>query len=271
MLKRRLESLYSPSTPTAKYTSPCKFKVVSTKMKLSFSPAESPLAKLPSPKPKFQLIEEDSCDSGFSDMQDSNQIMPEFVKVAREESDLNISIQEMFEFETTTVNQPEHEQVHEERLIGDLTRKHSLPIMTKSKHNDLASITATTLADLLDGKYNQIGKYLILDARYPYEFSGGHIQSAESAYSKDKIFDMLFKQRLVDENGEPLVLIFHCEFSSERGPRLMREIREKDRLINKHSYPNLYYPEMYLLEGGYKSFYESYDVSLIYLIYNSIL
>jgi M-phase inducer phosphatase 2 len=38
----------------------------------------------------------------------------------------------------------------------------------------------------------------------------------------------------------------------------MREIREKDRKLNKDSYPALYYPEMYLLEGGYKCFFENH-------------
>jgi hypothetical protein len=30
--------------------------------------------------------------------------------------------------------------------------------------------------------------------------------------------------------------------------------------LNENSYPNLYYPELYLLEGGYKSFYESFKL-----------
>ena len=36
----------------------------------------------------------------------------------------------------------------------------------------------------------------------------------------------------------------------------MREIRERDRMLNP--YPSLFYPEMYLLEGGYKQFYEKF-------------
>lgn len=246
--KRRFSQVYSPSS-TDIFASPCKSMALNTKKKLSFSPQESPLTYKQS---TFQIIDEDSCDSGFADM--SNDF---FCKVVREEptspAEPLVQISFSDSISDSDIN------CEEERLIGDLTRKHTLPIMSKSKHNDLASITPSTLADLIDGKYTQIGKYLILDARYPYEFVGGHINSAESAYSKDLIFDKLFKQKLVDNNGEPLVLIFHCEFSSERGPRLMREIREKDRAINKHSYPNLHYPEMYLLEGGYKSFFESFD------------
>jgi hypothetical protein len=54
------------------------------------------------------------------------------------------------------------------------------------------------------------------------------------------------------------IVIFHCEFSSERGPSLLRFLRNQDRSLNEHDYPNLYYPELYLLEGGYKLFYESF-------------
>lgn len=50
-----------------------------------------------------------------------------------------------------------------------------------------------------------------------------------------------------------IILIFHCEFSSERGPRMCRFIRERDRASN--DYPSLYYPEMYILKGGYKDFF----------------
>jgi hypothetical protein len=51
------------------------------------------------------------------------------------------------------------------------------------------------------------------------------------------------------------VIIFHCEFSSERGPKMSRFLRKIDRANNKECYPSLDYPELYLLEGGYKAFY----------------
>ena len=40
----------------------------------------------------------------------------------------------------------------------------------------------------------------------------------------------------------------------------MREIRERDRLLNQDKYPHLYYPEIYLIEGGYKEFFQNHDV-----------
>ena len=147
-----------------------------------------------------------------------------------------------------------------DRLIGDMSRPHTLPLLTKSRHNDLASIDSNTLVDLLSGKYNyKIAKYLMFDARYPYEYNGGHINGAESGYVKEDVIEKLFNEPIQSEDGKPVILIFHCEFSAERGPRLMREIRERDRTMNKHNYPSLFYPEIYLLEGGYKHFYESHD------------
>lgn len=106
-----------------------------------------------------------------------------------------------------------------DRLVGDLSRPHTLPILGMSKHRDLASISAHTLVDLMNGKYAQeIVEFSILDARYPYEFAGGHITGAESAYVKDELFEKLFKNAQLSD--KPRVLIIHCEFSSERGPKL---------------------------------------------------
>jgi hypothetical protein len=123
----------------------------------------------------------------------------------------------------------------------------------------LATIDSKTLVELLNGKYDDvIGKYMILDARYPYEYEGGHIQSAQSSYETKSLLERIFSEPLKCEDGKRVVLIFHCEFSIERGPRLMREVREMDRLVNKMSYPKLFYPEIYLLEGGYKMFYENH-------------
>ena len=52
------------------------------------------------------------------------------------------------------------------------------------------------------------------------------------------------------------ILVFHCEFSSERAPRQLRYLRACDRTRNP--YPRLHYPEIYLLKGGYKEFYHTY-------------
>lgn len=39
-----------------------------------------------------------------------------------------------------------------------------------------------------------------------------------------------------------------------------RFLRKHDRDSNKDCYPHLHYPELYILEGGYKNFYENQKV-----------
>ncbi|ESO86596.1 hypothetical protein LOTGIDRAFT_57373, partial [Lottia gigantea] len=135
-------------------------------------------------------------------------------------------------------------------LIADCSRPYSLPTVC-GKHKDLKSISPKVVMDLLNGKYPTIdNNYMILDCRYPYEYDGGHIQGAVNIYIKDSIDNLLKLQ------DKPRILIFHCEFSSKRAPTLLRYLRSQDRLLNSDNYPSLYYPEVYILDGGYKAFYE---------------
>lgn len=78
---------------------------------------------------------------------------------------------------------------------------------------------------------------------------------------EEQVEDYLLKCPLPLSTPEKrLVLVFHCEFSSERGPRMCRFVRQKDRMMNL--YPNLHYPELYILKGGYKEFFPKFQVSL---------
>lgn len=54
------------------------------------------------------------------------------------------------------------------------------------------------------------------------------------------------------------VLIFHCEFSSQRGPELSRFLRKVDRYINYPRYPFVFYPHVYVMLGGYAAFHSRY-------------
>lgn len=153
-------------------------------------------------------------------------------------------------------------------LIGDFTRTYALPLLVNSKHQDLKSISCHVLANLLRNCYSEsIESYTIIDCRYPYEYEGGHISGAINLYTKEQIVDQFIKNQKQDADGKTQsssnskrdILIFHCEFSSERGPSLYRFLRNKDRAKNTRFYPNLHYPEIYLLDGGYKEFYQNYS------------
>ncbi|XP_067656498.1 M-phase inducer phosphatase-like [Haliotis asinina] len=143
-------------------------------------------------------------------------------------------------------------------LIGDGSQVHCLPTI-QGRHKDLKSVSAQTVSQLLAGKYaDLISSYQIIDCRYPYEYEGGHIEGAENLHNQALITDLVtgLQQRDTTQRN---ILIFHCEFSSERGPKLLRHLRNLDRKLNSDRYPFLFYPEVYLLDGGYKAFYEQHQ------------
>lgn len=71
--------------------------------------------------------------------------------------------------------------------------------------------------------------------------------------------DFLLRSPIIPScSDKRVVIIFHCEFSSERGPRMCRFVRERDRAMNE--YPSLHYPELYILKGGYKEFFQDFKV-----------
>ena len=97
-------------------------------------------------------------------------------------------------------------------LIGDASSKHSLPTIT-GKHKDLPSIDAATVSSLL----NSSSSHTIIDCRYPYEYQGGHIQGAINIYTEEGIRNFMETRATGTHND---ILVFHCEFSSHRGPKL---------------------------------------------------
>ena len=90
---------------------------------------------------------------------------------------------------------------------------------------------------MLNGRYNsKLKRFHILDCRFDYEFSGGHIAGAINVKSMDVLDELLLSKAAGvhangDElpvasrsgeldDGESVVLIFHCEFSAKRAPTL---------------------------------------------------
>ncbi|KAH8251401.1 hypothetical protein KR032_010682 [Drosophila birchii] len=150
----------------------------------------------------------------------------------------------------------------EPELIGDLSKPCALPcLLTGTRHRDLKTISGDTLARLIQGQFvEQLGTgggFQIIDCRYPYEFSGGHIRGARNLYTRGQIQEAF--PSLTHRNGQQRrIYVFHCEFSSERGPKLLRFLRNNDRSHHASTYPTLDYPELYLLHNGYKEFYGSH-------------
>ncbi|KAG8128395.1 hypothetical protein E2320_015237 [Naja naja] len=140
------------------------------------------------------------------------------------------------------------------QLIGDFSSVYALPTVT-GRHSDLRYITADTMVALLHNQFQSlIEKFYIIDCRYPYEYHGGHIKEALNIHSQDDLFELFLRKPLLPSSPQKrLILVFHCEFSSERGPKMCHYLREEDRAMNE--YPALHYPELYVLQGGYKEFF----------------
>ncbi|RXN09042.1 M-phase inducer phosphatase 1-like isoform X1 [Labeo rohita] len=161
--------------------------------------------------------------------------------------------------------------------------------VTQDAVNDITLIgDFSKVASLIRGQFGPaVEDFLIVDCRYPYEYQGGHIKGAVNLYTESQILQAVHQasagaefspyaagnapswrmrgrratrpsDSLPEEEGSSprKLIIFHCEFSSERGPHLCQYLRRMDRHVNV--YPSLHYPELYLLLGGYKHFHASY-------------
>ncbi|XP_068091412.1 M-phase inducer phosphatase 1 [Hyperolius riggenbachi] len=141
-------------------------------------------------------------------------------------------------------------------LIGDFTKAFLFPTVS-GRHQELRYITPELMVRVLSGHYDPfIERCVIIDCRYPYEYEGGHIKGAINLFMEQEVEDYLLKNPICSTSSKRVIIIFHCEFSSERGPRMCKFLREKDRDLNE--YPSLYYPELYILAGGYKDFFPTH-------------
>eukprot|EP00013_Stygamoeba_regulata_P002579 CAMPEP_0177636892 /NCGR_PEP_ID=MMETSP0447-20121125/4681_1 /TAXON_ID=0 /ORGANISM="Stygamoeba regulata, Strain BSH-02190019" /LENGTH=280 /DNA_ID=CAMNT_0019138785 /DNA_START=133 /DNA_END=975 /DNA_ORIENTATION=+ len=137
--------------------------------------------------------------------------------------------------------------------ISELTLFEPLPIC--GYKDSIKLITPHTVADLLSGKYsNHFDSLEIIDCRYAYEFEGGHIRGAQNVYVMEEFkLTRLLPMLSAPTRKRRVLFVFHCEFSSERAPRMCRFARKWDRSVNQ--YPALHFPHMYVMEGGYKAFF----------------
>jgi M-phase inducer tyrosine phosphatase len=106
---------------------------------------------------------------------------------------------------------------------------------------------ATELHNLLSKAQSKI---LILDARYVDEYGAGHIKEAVNIRTYEAFIDLFQKY-----DGSADYVIVHCEFSALRGPILVDLILGYDQIKNPG---NFLFPEVYLLENGYSTFYSLY-------------
>ena len=151
----------------------------------------------------------------------------------------------------------------------DVAKHAEGPLPTVGIQNRCAVVTADTVARLLVDTRNSADdcslNFLIVDCRFPYEYQHGHIASAVNLWTTPSLLDALLNEPLPSS----FRIIFHCEFSSERGPELCTALRQQDRVRVIHQLTpdevasqvddsKLQYPFCYLMRGGYKDFFKKY-------------
>ncbi|KAB8074736.1 hypothetical protein BDV29DRAFT_118252 [Aspergillus leporis] len=125
---------------------------------------------------------------------------------------------------------------------------HFLP---EDQADTLPRIDKSILVELMDGKYNdRFDNVMIIDCRFEYEYEGGHINGAVNYNDKDNLAADLFSSP-----RSRTAIVLHCEYSAHRAPIMAKYIRHQDRAYNMDQYPNLTYPDMYVLDGGYSGFF----------------
>lgn len=142
------------------------------------------------------------------------------------------------------------------------------------KCDGLMRVTPQTVSELMQGHYDdRISGFQIVDCRFAYEHEGGHIAGAVNLNTIEQIHrhfltpgQGLHAGRILptrtqsgqpDEHGDlrKFVLIFHCEFSYKRSPSMALALRQADRSLF-NDYPRCYFPDVYILQGGYADFFQ---------------
>jgi M-phase inducer tyrosine phosphatase len=100
--------------------------------------------------------------------------------------------------------------------MAEPEQKAILPSFTV-KDDPLRRINRATLIDVMDGQYKEhFDEHVIVDCRFEYEYSGGHISGAININSIDVLEETFFN----DKQDKRRLIIFHCEYSAHRAPRM---------------------------------------------------
>jgi len=136
--------------------------------------------------------------------------------------------------------------------IVDSTPTYVLPI--DETPYPIKRITPQTLVKVMSGEFSQhFDRLVIVDCRFRYEYEAGHIHNAININTKGAL-----RGRFFEATTQRTCVVFHCEFSSQRAPRACAYMRSHDRVVNAVGFPYLHFPDIYVVEGGYKNFFQQY-------------
>lgn len=157
------------------------------------------------------------------------------------------------------------------------TKEYPIPIEPVT--SAIPYISGDTYLKLIRGDYHEhYFKVVTLDCRFSYEFVGGHINGAQNLLTRQQLQSIYslnltlqerknFPRKAASDEGiattnispkKSICFVFHCEFSSSRGPAWALLFRSIDRDKNHPRYPELDFENVFILEGGYHKFYQEY-------------
>ncbi|KAJ3274492.1 cell division cycle- protein [Terramyces sp. JEL0728] len=132
-----------------------------------------------------------------------------------------------------------------------------LPSIIEDGKDMIRRITANTLVNIINGQFSEkMDEFYLVDCRYPYEYQGGHIESAINITTVEEIEKRFFSKLTLKK----IAIVFHCEYSIQRAPQMALHFRSIDRNLNRDFYPKLNYPDIYILKGGYRDFYGQHTI-----------
>jgi hypothetical protein len=101
---------------------------------------------------------------------------------------------------------------------GDFGENSHLPCFSV-KDDPIPRIDSKILCGVIDGRYKDLyDQCAIIDCRFGYEFGGGHIPGAININTCGALEKRFFSEK--PSHRHRLLIIFHCEFSMHRGPRM---------------------------------------------------
>jgi len=160
-------------------------------------------------------------------------------------------------------------------LFGSTTRtpKRHLTEVPRESANDYSPYTSSAPQDLRPEDFKKMlrgdfsgqlfKKMLIFDCRYKYEYSGARFTNAINANFDGNWQEVVkrntFENELIASQGQDTAIVFHCEYSKKRGKIEMEWFRRHDRAVNAKRYPQLTFPHVRLLKGGFKTFWSEFN------------
>jgi M-phase inducer tyrosine phosphatase len=129
-------------------------------------------------------------------------------------------------------------------------RKEIDPPFFWDSSNLFRRISADTFCSLVDARYPNFKKLIVVDCRTAREYNGGHIKGAirrhPFEYRATSVYDEIY-------DPETLI-IFHCEFSALRAPESIKKFTSAHRAAGRD--PATLHA--FILDGGYSQFWPAH-------------